>query len=113
MAEERPSWQEKACPAWCVREHQEDDMDGDRDHQSDAHYVPIIRMVRRFIGDKVARDLIADELIVAAFQAQADSRPSITIVLSEDARICLDLRDESAERVSEALTSILSQVGGR
>ena len=37
-------------------------MDGDRDHQSEALYVPIIRMVRRFIGDKVASDLIADEL---------------------------------------------------
>lgn len=102
----RPSWQISPCPPWCVREHEESDIGGDRDHQSEPICVPIIRVVRH-ISSVSVREFVANYFAIAAFQAPNEYRPSVAIALSEDSHVCLELRDESAERLCEALRLIL------
>ena len=107
----QPSWQSSPCPRWCSRDHEEGDSDGDRDHQSEAVYLPVIRLTRGFPhGQPPFRELVADYVVVGTFQAQNDSRPIITVGLLEDGRVNLELRDESAERLAEALRRVLEQV---
>lgn len=110
MIKPRPTWQESVCPPWCVREHLEDDKDGDRDHESIAVSVPVVRVVRVLEDGGMARSLTAEDVFVLASQEQERRRPYITIGLIEDASVCLELRDESAERLLEALAAVLAQV---
>jgi hypothetical protein len=109
MDEGRPSWQMSACSAWCVREHRENDIDGARDHTSEGTCVPVMRSVVHWVDDELQRELIPDEVIVATLQAQEDLRPTITVGLPEDARVQLDLVDESAERLLVALRTVIEQ----
>ncbi len=107
--ETMPSWQRAPCPRWCTREHQENDRDGDRDHTSEAIYVPVIRSVTQWQNNiRVGRGLVADELFVVAFQPQEHRRSSITIEVVEGRQLHLEMRDESAERLAEAMLELLS-----
>lgn len=38
---QRPSWQDDACPSWCVVDHHEDDFPEDRFHDSRTLYVSV------------------------------------------------------------------------
>jgi hypothetical protein len=42
----QPSWQREPCPAWCVREHDEDDIPLDRYHQSEPSVLPVLASER-------------------------------------------------------------------
>jgi hypothetical protein len=86
------------------------DKDGDRDHESVAVGVPVVRLVRDLGADGMTRELVADEVVVVAFQEQDARRPSITIGLVEDGRVSLDLREESAERLLEAFAAVLELI---
>lgn len=108
MPEDRPTWQASRCPRWCTRSHQEKDVGGDRNHATAGIFVPVIRLTASPLGEHPQNELVADEVVVVAFQGQEDQHPSISIGLTEDASITLNLRAESALRVSEALQQVLS-----
>jgi hypothetical protein len=38
----QPSWQREPCPAWCAREHDEDDIPLDRYHQGEPSLLPVL-----------------------------------------------------------------------
>ncbi len=110
METDRPTWQVADCPEWCVREHEEEDRDGDRDHESEGITVPVIRRVRQVEGVQVTRELVADEVFVVATQAQEKQRPIISIGVQDSFQAGLELRDESADRLARALGSVLEEV---
>lgn len=108
MPEDRPTWQASRCPTWCTREHQEAHVGGDRDHVGTAIFVPVVRLTASTLSEQRPTELVADEVVVVAFQRQQDTHPTVSIDLSEDASIVLDLRAESAQRVSDTLRQVLS-----
>lgn len=42
MPGSQPSWQHQPCPAWCIREHDEDDIPLDRYHQAEPSRLPVL-----------------------------------------------------------------------
>ena len=85
-------------------------MRGDRDHQSEAIYVPVIRQVRHRRRDLLERALEADEFVVVAFQQQEDLSAVLSVALSEDSSVGFELRDESAERLTAAMQQTLNRI---
>lgn len=108
---DQPTWQTHPCPSWCEREHEEGDREGDRDHQTDGIFVPIIRVIRHACArDHEHRQVLTDEVVVGAFQGQREHRPTVSIGLADDAQVCIELKDESAERLVDALRQLLDQL---
>lgn len=106
---ERPSWQVEDCPAWCTREHREDDQGSDRDHVSEAEYVPVVRLERHPGSDSSAarREAVADELLVVRFQGQDDPHAWAAIAFPEFAHGSIEVSEESALRFIRGLREIL------
>lgn len=76
MNQNRPSWQVADCPSWCVREHEESDRNGYRDHQIEGIYVLVIRLIRHIPVDEPSwLELVADDVLVAATRARQIPTP--------------------------------------
>lgn len=78
---------------------------------SEGVWDPVIRSTTRWDGGiRLGRELVTDEVVVAAFQPQVQSRPCITIGFSEDNHLHSDLMDESAEQVAGIVLELLDEV---
>lgn len=110
MPQLRPSWQEEPCPTWCPGEHEEDDLDPDRKHRSEEICVPVVRVPRSPATPERRQEQVAAEVVVVAYQQQGEARPIVSIGLTEDARVCLDIRGESVDGLAEALRRLQEQL---
>lgn len=111
MEPKRPTWQHSDCPAWCTREHTEIDHEDDRDHQSDATIVPVVRLLKQFEGSQLQREAVADEVAMVVFQHQADDEWWLSLGLAQQDVLSLHLSQESAGRLARSLHALLGQLG--
>lgn len=111
MKPERPAWQHSDCPNWCRREHVETDHEDDRDHQSEATIVPVVRLLKQFEGSQLQREAVADEVAVLVLQHQDDSEWWLSLSFAQQGTVHLRLSHESAERLARSLHVLLGQLG--
>lgn len=111
-----PSWLDRACPPWCVREHGEDDHLEDRRHQSVEESLPIER--GDFPGpeggdpDRAPRRQ-EEWLVVAHATTGRPAQPPVVWVhlgQEEGREVALDLTHDSARRLRDALTRCLDRL---
>jgi hypothetical protein len=101
----RPSWRISDCPPWCTYDHRDENYGGDRDHQSQAIYVPAVRIIRQPNLLDTERREVADYLVVSLFQEQSGCVPWLSFGVADEAARSIELSPESAVRLVEALQS--------
>lgn len=106
MAEGRPSWLDESCPAWCTREHREEDHPDDHYHQSEATVVPAVAGP----GDTVplTASLTATTLGVRVGRHVGDDLTWLVVEALEAPRPRLVLTAESAGALHRALEAQLA-----
>lgn len=72
-----PSWQRSPCDVWCARQHEEEDFDSDRDHQSKGRSVTAMRPDSDPEPDK--EPWLVDELDVWIFREDYSAKPFIEL----------------------------------
>lgn len=97
----RPSWLTAPCPAWCVRQHAEDDHPEDRYHQSEPAIVPAV--VGTGDAVPVTTTLRAETLVVRTGQYADDARVWLTVEPLEGRRPHVVLTPGSARSLVRAL----------
>ncbi|GAB3618712.1 hypothetical protein GCM10027416_32690 [Okibacterium endophyticum] len=101
------------CPSWCVKKHNESDRGGDRDHESEAHYVPAVRLARLGPSSPTpSRSVEIGDVLVVAFQGRSETHPWISIGLPEDAAVRLEISPESAGRLCAQIVDVLERLNG-
>jgi hypothetical protein len=109
MTKDQLARQASRCPTWCVRQHDEADLDGDRDHLSEVIYSPAIRLLRITRGhDSYRREASAADVVMAIFQGPDEPHPWISIGSSEE-REHMELSVDSARRLASDLSLLLEQ----
>ncbi|GAA1527942.1 DUF6907 domain-containing protein [Nocardioides humi] len=106
MDHRRPTWLLEPCPAWCTREHVEDDHPEDRYHSSEASVVPAIATDEDRLPPSASADAV--ELIVGMTRPVGELIEWVTIEPSLSRQPRLTLTRESAQRLLDALAEQLA-----
>ena len=99
----QPSWLHEPCPAWCTREHREDDHPEDRVHQDDGVVIAAV------LGDAHPTTLAVSgrptELVVQRYRPIPRRTPTWLRIEEPEggSRTPLLLTDETAVRLRRAL----------
>jgi hypothetical protein len=97
----RPSWLLEPCPAWCTREHEEDDHPEDRYHASEATCLPAIGATADTVPAAASAD--AFDLIVHIRRQLDDPTDWVTIEPAQTRLPRLTLTRESTLWLVRAL----------
>ncbi|CAM3411351.1 hypothetical protein NODU109028_15730 [Nocardioides dubius] len=101
-----PPWQDDPCPAWCVSEHDADDLPEDRFHDSSATSLPVI--VRGRLGLPRTRGVD----VVLTMTREAGTREDWLHVSAPEAGLRgFTLTAESARRLGQALIEATDSAG--
>lgn len=107
-SDRRPSWLDEACPAWCAREHHEDDHPEDRQHRSRGIEVAGVVADRdRVTMRQVAR---GTELVVQRSQHLGGAESWVAISDAEARDPSLEVSAETAERLGSVLLDQATRV---
>ena len=101
-----PSWLAEGCPAWCTREHHEDDHPEDRRHQSDGTLIAVHESTTAIpVGS-------ARSVEVAAYldQPVAEGTCWLRVESLDSPRMRLALTAESARSLAGLLGGLLDRL---
>ncbi|MCR1786491.1 hypothetical protein KVF89_28410 [Nocardioides carbamazepini] len=107
MDDQRPTWLQESCPAWCTREHEEDDHPADRYHASEATFLPAIAATADTVPAASSADAV--ELIIHIRRQLDDPTDWVTVEPAQTRLPRLTLTRESAARLVRALAEQLDR----
>jgi len=97
----RPSWQHEPCPPWCVTEHHEDDLLGDRFHDSAGTYLTVS------VPDEDApAGTSAAELFLSRFRRVGEPEEWIHLEVDAHVQPGLTISPESARALARTLLAV-------
>ena len=102
MAGSEVSWLQEACPPWCVRRHQEEDLEDDREHQGVVWEVPAVLVSRTFPEFGRLVEAVESTTLDGVRQRRVGSDEEWVFI--GDDRHRLDMSVESARRLVDALS---------
>lgn len=102
----RARWQEDDCPAWCTREHRDDDHPEDRRHLGESRAVPVIAQHRELRESGLVEVVEAIELEIGL--SRRDGETTTWVYLGDGRRQHLELSMESARWVWRELGRLLA-----
>lgn len=105
MADERPGDNARACPPWCVVQHDDQEHPDDLVHEGAHREVAAVSLVRYRDRDGTSyRRAVTSELSVVRYRYHTDDEDWIYVGNGWSG---LDLSPESAQRLARAITGLL------
>jgi hypothetical protein len=98
-----PTWLGETCPAWCTREHREDDHPEDRRHQSTARIIAVDVPTAAIPGETTQ----AVEVAVYLDQPVAQPVRWLRVESVDSSRVRMVLTAESAHRTVDLMAQVL------
>ncbi|GAA1522683.1 DUF6907 domain-containing protein [Nocardioides humi] len=105
---EAPTWLTEPCPAWCEREHLEDDHPEDRYHQSAVVQVPVVAGPRAI---PMTARLVPLEMTVRIGRHLGERRVWLALEPAEGGAPSLVLSAESGSVLAAAIDEVLAGLG--
>lgn len=106
MADEQPGDNGRACPPWCIVQHDDQHALDDLVHEGEHREAPAVTLVRYRDQQNGAphRQAVSTALSVVRYRYDCDDEEWIYV---GDGRSGLDLSPESAQRLARALATLL------
>jgi hypothetical protein len=101
-----PTWLGETCPAWCTREHREDDHPEDRRHQSTARIIAVDVPTAAIPGETTQ----AVEVAVYLDQPVAQPVRWLRVESVDSDQVRLTVATTSADDLLDALASQISRL---